>query len=681
MFFKKCIHIILPFLLTVLCLPLLLSTIPASVYLGDCGETISVSHTLGIQHPPGYPLHTLIAKLFSFIAIGDISFRIYLFSVFLSLLNLILIYFFTLNILPLINIKKDNFFIPVFASLFYLFGFTIWQQSIIAKGGIYIFNIMFLILLSIILLKIFYNKKIKYIYLFSFIFGLSLTHHHMSQFALLPAYFYFLYKSKIFDSLKTKNFIFMILFFLLGISLYLYLPIRAKTAILNWGDPSNLKNFLWVLTRYQYVGSEITRSFFNSFNQFLKFFSCVFYEYLFLGFLFILIGFVFLYKKNRILFFYFILIPIIFLTLTTIYLNLSKDRLYIMETYITPVYFPLSILLAIGVSYFTQLSKKAYLPVYIIAILLVFFQIFIFYPKLDKSRYFFAYDYNKNILISADFTSILFTSGDGVVFPTWYLKYVKNFRQDITLAGSPVLPMKWVRDNIKKQNPNIILPEIKTDKIGTESIGKIINAIIKLNINSFPIYFSYNKPEENAIDSTLSVMPKGLIFRAIPSGYSYITEQYIKTLYALWKIYSLRTIYPPFKNYADKKTKELYIQDYAISLNSAGVFFEEKEFFNEALFFYHYANKIFPDDPIYIFNAGNSYYALKNFEKAIESYKKSITIDPKYENGWYNLGVTYYNLKDFKQALYAFEKVKKINPNRNDINSTIDFLLKAINKN
>jgi len=681
MFLRKYIHIALPFLLTLLCLPLLLSTIPASVYLGDCGETISVSYTLGIQHPPGYPLHTLIAKIFTLIEIGDISFRIYLFSVFLSLLNLILIYFFTLIFLPLINIKKENFFIPFLASLFYIFGFTIWQQSIIAKGGIYIFNIMFLILLSIILIKIFNNKKIKYIYLFSFVFGLSLTHHHMSQLALFPAYFYFLYRCGIFNSLKTKNFIFIILFFLLGISVYLYHPIRAKIAILNWGDPSNLKNFLWVLTRYQYIGSEITRSFFNSFNQFLKFFLCIFYEYLIAGFIFILIGFIFLYKKNKTLFFYFILIPFIFLILTTFYLNLSKERLYIMETYITPVYFPLSVLLAIGIYYLMQLNKKAYLPLFMFAFLLVFLQIFIFYPKLDKSRYYFAYDYNKNILLSSDFSSILFTSGDGVVFPTWYLKYVKKFRQDITLVGSPVLPMKWVRDNIKKQNPNVFLPEIKTDKIGTESTGKIINAIIKLNINNFPIYFSYNKPEENAIDSTLNIMPKGLIFRAIPGTYSYITEQYIKTLYALWKIYSMRTIFPPFKNYADDKTKELYIQDYAISLNSAGVFFEEKEFFNEALFFYHYANKIFPNDPVYIFNAGNVYYALKNFEKAIESYKKSISINPKYENAWYNLGVTYYNLKDFKQALYAFEQVKQINPVRKDLNSTIDFLLKVINKN
>ena len=36
---------------------LVLSTAPPSVYHNDNGETISVSCTLGIQHPPGFPFY------------------------------------------------------------------------------------------------------------------------------------------------------------------------------------------------------------------------------------------------------------------------------------------------------------------------------------------------------------------------------------------------------------------------------------------------------------------------------------------------------------------------------------------------------------------------------------------------------------------------------------------------
>ncbi len=667
------------FLLSILCFAILLFTIPASVYLGDCGETITCAFTLGIQHPPGYPLFTLLGKIFTLLPLADISFRIYIFSLFLSIINCILIYFFILKNLHLFNIK-NNLIIPFFSSLFYIFGWTIWQQSIIAKGGIYIFNIMFLIIITFLLFEIYKNKNasIKYVYLFSFIFGLSLTHHHMSQIILLPLYLFFLYKSKIHYLLKLKNYLFILIFFIFGISLYIYHPIRAKTAILNWGDPSNLKNFLWVLTRYQYFGSEISRSFSSSLNQILKFFISLSYENLFIGIFFVVFGAIYIYKINKNIFIYFVGIPLLFLITTSIYLNLTKDRLYIMETYITPVYFSTSFLLIAGIYYLTGFLKK-YTNFLLItfSFMLILAQIFVFFPKLDKSRYFFAYDYNKNIVLSADYKSILFTAGDGIVFPTWYLKYVKHFRTDITLIGSPVLPMKWVRDNITKQNSEIKMPRITTEKIGTESTGKIINAIINLNINYFPVYFSYNKPEENSLDNNLTLMPKGLIFRVVPIQYSYISQQYLLTLRNLWKIYSLRCLYPPFKYYGDKKTKELYLQDYAISLNSAGVLLEEKILFEEALFYYNFASKISPFDPVYFFNIGNVYYSMKDYDKAIVFYKKSISVDPDYENAWYNLGVTYYmNLKNFENALYAFKKVRKINPKRNDINAIIDFLEK-----
>ena len=41
----------------------------------DSGELISVSHTLGIAHPPGYPLYILVGKIFTFFPAGNIAFR------------------------------------------------------------------------------------------------------------------------------------------------------------------------------------------------------------------------------------------------------------------------------------------------------------------------------------------------------------------------------------------------------------------------------------------------------------------------------------------------------------------------------------------------------------------------------------------------------------------------------
>src|SRR5437867_12522830 len=41
-----------------------LATLSPTVQGGDSGEFISVAYRLGIAHPPGFPLYTMLAKLF-----------------------------------------------------------------------------------------------------------------------------------------------------------------------------------------------------------------------------------------------------------------------------------------------------------------------------------------------------------------------------------------------------------------------------------------------------------------------------------------------------------------------------------------------------------------------------------------------------------------------------------------
>src|SRR5207253_6333860 len=43
---------------------------------GDSGELTVVSATLGVAHPPGYPLFTLLGHLFSYLPIGTVAYRV-----------------------------------------------------------------------------------------------------------------------------------------------------------------------------------------------------------------------------------------------------------------------------------------------------------------------------------------------------------------------------------------------------------------------------------------------------------------------------------------------------------------------------------------------------------------------------------------------------------------------------
>jgi tetratricopeptide (TPR) repeat protein len=675
---KKTISLLIPALSLLFVLCFYLHTAPPSVYHGDDGETITALLTLGIQHPPGYPLHAILGKLFTYLPLGDVSFKVYLFTMFVSLVNFLLVYFFSLRISSMAGIKNYRELTAATAALLFSFSYTIWEQSIIAKGGIYALNLFFTILLSHILLSIYTDnkKRTRYLYLFSLVYGLSLTHHHMSQEILLPLYAFFLFRANAFKGLSLRNILTCGALFICGIFVYFYLPARADTAYLNWGQPSTFDSFIKDVTRWQYLRSEITRSFTGSIIQTWKFITTITYAYALGGIIFLIPGFIVLYKREKNIFLLLSGIPVLFLFVTAVYLNLTKDRLFLMETYITPVYFPLSLFIAYGI-YHTAAKItshfKSRLPFFALffAAILIVAQIITAFPKLDKSSYYMAYDYNKNLLDSLEANSIIFTTGDGIVFPGWYLKYAKKYRPDVTVVGSAVLPMKWVRDTIKRQNPNVSVPVITNENIGTESTGYIINALIKMNYTHYPVYFSYNKTEDNALDATLKLVPRGIIQKVLPVQYALASPQYTVMQENLWKFYNLRGIFDRKSGNNDERGAALYIKDYSISLNSSGTFFEDNGMNDMSLKYFTMAHNVEPLDHEYLYNMGNAHFNLNDIKSAIEYYKKCLAIDPLYESGWYNLGVCYYKDGAYKESFEAFKKLKDINPSRTDVDPFI----------
>ena len=56
------------------------ATLAPSVQPADAGEFQLVASVLGIAHPPGYPLYTLLGKIFTLIPLGDMAWRVNLFA-------------------------------------------------------------------------------------------------------------------------------------------------------------------------------------------------------------------------------------------------------------------------------------------------------------------------------------------------------------------------------------------------------------------------------------------------------------------------------------------------------------------------------------------------------------------------------------------------------------------------
>src|SRR5262245_37911583 len=74
-------------LLFIASLVLYVRTLAPSLLFDDSAEFQTIAYTLGIGHPTGYPIYVLLAKLFTFLPVGDIAYRVNLFSAFCAALT------------------------------------------------------------------------------------------------------------------------------------------------------------------------------------------------------------------------------------------------------------------------------------------------------------------------------------------------------------------------------------------------------------------------------------------------------------------------------------------------------------------------------------------------------------------------------------------------------------------
>ena len=98
-----------------------------TVYVGDSGELAAAVHTLGVAHPPGYPLYLTLGKLFSLLVpVGRPVFRLNLFSAAAAAAAAGLLQA-TLAVLGF------AWFISTSTALAWAFSASLWSQSGIAR--------------------------------------------------------------------------------------------------------------------------------------------------------------------------------------------------------------------------------------------------------------------------------------------------------------------------------------------------------------------------------------------------------------------------------------------------------------------------------------------------------------------------------------------------------------------
>jgi 4-amino-4-deoxy-L-arabinose transferase-like glycosyltransferase len=93
---------------------------------GDSAELTVAAATLGVPHPPGYPLYVLIGRLFAAVPIGDVAFRLNVMSGVFGALAALLVY---ATVLELTRRRES----ALVAALSLAFSYHFWAESLVAE--------------------------------------------------------------------------------------------------------------------------------------------------------------------------------------------------------------------------------------------------------------------------------------------------------------------------------------------------------------------------------------------------------------------------------------------------------------------------------------------------------------------------------------------------------------------
>ena len=412
-------------------------TLLPTVGFWDTAEFQTVPYTLDIGHPTGFPTFVLLGKFFTFLPIKTVAYRLNLMSAFLTSIALSFIYLTAISL-------TSRPFISLISTLLLSFSPILWFNATHAE--VHTLNLFFLSLIIFGVTQINKTKSLKTLPLLSFIFGLGLGNHLFAIFFLFPK-----------GRKAIKIYILALLFFVLGVSVYAFLPIRAsqKPPLTFNYNVSTWDGFIRHVTGADFRGfmfSSITKDV----PQKLAFYlDLLIDQFLGWGVGLTALGFLWcLVKSPRwTIFFLLIFLPNIIFSLN--YQNAAIDRYFLTSFAIMTIW------VAYGLAaIYNFLNSKLSFLVLIPALVLPLYNFRINFKKVDQSQNFEGLKYAQSVFETVKPNAVII-SWWSYSTPLWYFKHVEGKRPDIKIINADKRHwMAIIEENISKQPVYVIeVPE------------------------------------------------------------------------------------------------------------------------------------------------------------------------------------------------------------------------------
>uniref|UniRef100_A0A8C8RBL4 Transmembrane protein 260 n=1 Tax=Pelusios castaneus TaxID=367368 RepID=A0A8C8RBL4_9SAUR len=447
-------------------------TVPPSVLGGDSGELITAAYELGVAHPPGYPLFTLLAKLvIGLFPFGSVAYRVNLLCGFFGAAAASLLYY---TVFRLSGSHAGGFL----AAGVFSFSRLTWQCSIVAE----VFSLNNLFVGLLMMLAVYFEEaasakeRSKISKVGAFCCGLSLCNQHtiaLYVLCIVPWVLFRLFKGK---ELSLGYLLKLGLCFLAGLLPYLYLPASSylNQARWTWGDQTTWQGFSTHFLREEYGTFSLAKSETGSSMKEMLLFQVIHMKkelsfpvqalaivaslctavhikqakssvvWLFTGMLCIY-SFFFAWRAN--------------LDITKPLFMGVVERFWMQSNAVVAVLAGLGLASLISVGNTLLENNRVLLRVeWLAAAALVSSQIYANYSICDQSSNYVVDKFARNLLSSMPPDAIILLRGDLPGNSLRYLHYCEGMRSDVTLVDQEMMTYGWYLPKMAKHLPGVSFP-------------------------------------------------------------------------------------------------------------------------------------------------------------------------------------------------------------------------------
>ena len=405
-------------------------TLAPTVTTEDSGELIAAAYSLGVPHPPGYPLWCLLGKLFTLLPVSVPAWRVnFMSAVFGSL---------TAGMLFLICRQIGARRIAAAgAALCLAWSRRLWSQAVVAE----VYTLNTFLLAGVILLVLLWAETGRrgWAWGAAAVFGLSLSNHYMLMLLTCPAIVAYAVWSRPRDVLCWKLTAACILLVLAGLSLYAYLPLAARAGPpINWGEPTSWGRFWFHVTRKGYrsvdfAGDASVWTKLRFIGHFLTLLWRQFTPYVLvpLG----LLGLWTMRRRRELLMLGGVALLNSVLLIAILRFAYTPANLTRVEEYYLPAYLCIAAVIAVGLSRLQDRLADRGQPIAVaVAIAIAVAPLLTHWRHNDLSDHRLAEQYGRAILEPLPRDAVYFGRGDQGCFPAIYLQVCEGVRPDVLIA-------------------------------------------------------------------------------------------------------------------------------------------------------------------------------------------------------------------------------------------------------